>query len=100
MIVDNKGYLKLENVLELKQFSIYETSKDTNVLVKDTREDTVTLYFPKKDRLPWKITEGKRICSGIKVFDSSVDCISRIDLSKWNNGNQIMCYEITNEYLK
>lgn len=98
MIVKNNGYLKLENVLELKRFSIYKTNKQTHILIEDTGEERITLYLPKKDRLPYKLVEGKKICNGLKVFDSEINSISQIDISKWNNGNQIMCYKEFNQY--
>lgn len=93
MIVTNIGYLKLEDVLKLKHFSIYETSKKTHVLIKDTSEEKVFLYFPKEDRLPYKTVEGKKICGGVKIFDSKIDSVENMDISKWNNKNQIMSYE-------
>jgi hypothetical protein len=93
MIVYNIGYLKLESVLELKQFSIYETHKKTQILVKNTSQEKISLYFPKEDRLPYKTVEGKKICSGTKIFDSNKDLLSSIDTSGWNNKNQIMSYE-------
>ena len=93
MIVENIGYLRLESVLELEQFSIYETHKDTHVLVQNTSEEKIHLYFPKRDRLPWKIVEGRKICVGEKVFDSKKDSIFNIDTSKWNGENQIMSYK-------
>lgn len=93
MIVSNKGYLKIKDLKELKYFSIYETSKNTHILLIGKSSDKVCLHFPKKDRLPFKITEGKKICIAKKVFDSEINSIDTIDLSKWNNGNQIMSYE-------
>jgi hypothetical protein len=93
MIVKNLGYLKMENVLELDHFSIYETQKNTQILVENTSQEKILLYYPKQDRLPWKQVNGKKICSGIKVFDSKVDNIDTIDITKWNNGNQIMSYK-------
>lgn len=93
MIVENTGYMNLEQVLKLKHFSIYETNKNTHILVVNTSRDKIQLDFPKQDRLPWKITEGRKICRGVKVFDSLVNNVSDIDLNKWNNKNQIMSYE-------
>ena len=53
MIVSNNGYLKLNDVLELKNkgtdFSIYETHKKTNVLVTECFNDTISMYRPKPD---------------------------------------------------
>ena len=94
MIVSNIGYLNLESVLALEYFSIYETHKETNILViSKCSYDKTTLYFPKRDRLPWKLLEGKKICNATKIFDSKVNSIELIDISKWNNGNQIMSYK-------
>lgn len=93
MIVKNIGYLKLESVTVLDHFSIYETHKKTHILIKNISDENVHLYFPKEDRLPWKLLEGKKICSGKKIFDSKTDLLNNIDMSKWNNGNQIMSYE-------
>jgi hypothetical protein len=100
MIVENAGYLKMEQVLEMATnkeiFAIYLTHKGTHILIKDLdcnlQEHTV-LYLPKKDRLPWKLTEGKRIVSGTRVFKSTIDDINNLDTSKWNNKNQIMSYK-------
>jgi hypothetical protein len=32
MIVENIGYLKIDDVIKLEHFSIYETNKKTNIL--------------------------------------------------------------------
>lgn len=93
MIIKNIGYLKLDSVLGLEHFSIYETHKKTQVLVKNTSDEELFLYFPKEDRLPYKTIEGKKICSCKKVFDSKIDSLTNINTAKWNNGNQIMSYE-------
>ncbi len=93
MIVNNIGYLNLNSVLEIDHFSIYKTHKNTQILVKNTSVDILLLYFPKKDRLPWKLLEGKKICSGEKVFDSKTDSLIDIDITQWNGRNQIMAYE-------
>lgn len=93
MIVENIGYLKLDSVLELEHFSIYETHKKTQILVKNTSAEKLFLYYPKEDRLPYKTIEGKKICSCQKVFDSKTNTLTNIDTTKWNNGNQIMSYE-------
>jgi hypothetical protein len=98
MIVENVGYLKLEDVLKLEQFSIYETKKKTHILFKENKfyhgSQQEDFYYPKKDRLPWKVIEGKKICNNaVKVFDSKKDSLDKIDTSKWNNGNQIMSYQ-------
>ena len=93
MIVVNNGYMNLESVLLLDHFSIYETHKKTHILVKNTSEENIYLCLPKEDRLPWKLVEGKKICSGTKVFDSKTEYLSNIDTTKWNGGKQIMTYE-------
>ena len=49
MIVENLGYLSLEDVLKIeKQFSIYETHKKTHILVKECVDENIVLYYPKK----------------------------------------------------
>ena len=93
MIVKQLGYLKIEDVLKLGHFSIYETKKDTHILVKDTSAKLISLFYPKRDRLPWKGVEGKKVTVGTKIFDSKTDDRSLINQSKWNNGNQIMAYK-------
>ena len=103
MILENTGYKKIDEVLQMhannKPFSIYETHKGTHVLYHDivgnlgVRGVTRTLYYPKKDRLPWKVTEGKKIARCTCVFNSTIDDIKDLDTSKWNNKNQIMSYE-------
>jgi len=92
MIVERVGYLKLDDVLKLGHFSIYETHKKTNILIQDTSRDVRYICYPKKDRLPWKILDGKKISNCIKIFDSKINNVSEIDTTKWNNGNQIMSY--------
>jgi hypothetical protein len=96
MIVQNKGYLKQQQVVELlnsgARFAIYKTHKNTNILVKGANCDNIHLYYPKKDRLPWKTIEGKKVISGTKIFDSN-SRIEDLDTSGWNNKNQIMSYE-------
>lgn len=102
MIVNNTGYIKLDQVLEMvknkEQFYIYETKKGTHVLLKNIKSigvasDRIDLHNVKEDRLPWKIVEGKQITSGIKIFNSLTDDFTTVDTTKWNNGNQIMSYE-------
>jgi hypothetical protein len=96
MIVQNNGYLKQNQVLELlnsgASFAIYKTHKNTNILVKGVNCDNIDLYYAKKDRLPWKTVEGKKVISGTKIFDSN-SRIEDLDTSGWNNKNQIICYE-------
>lgn len=94
IIVENIGYLKMESISKLSNFSIYETNKNTHILIKNINYEKVELFYPKKDRLPYKDVEGKKICKGIKVFDSNVNSISEIKTEKWNNGNQILCYKL------
>jgi hypothetical protein len=62
MIVERIGYKKICDLEDLKHFSIYETNKKTNILILDTSISQGYLYYPKYDRLPWKIIEGKKIC--------------------------------------
>ena len=92
MIVNNTGYIKLDKVLEMfnnnESFSIYHTKKKTLILVKKATEQHIDLYKVKEDRLPWKITEGKKITSGTRIFNSNTDNIKTINI-----GNQIMSYE-------
>jgi len=100
MIVElyNK-YLKLQDVLDMiekgKLFSIYETSKGTNILVTYTSRDRkFKVYYPKKDRLPYKVLEGKKLVNCTKrLFCSKVNTVSELDTSTWNNGEQIMSYD-------
>lgn len=98
MIVENMGYLKLKDVLEMEHFSIYATSKKLQILVKDTSNEKLTLYYPRMDRLPWKMVEGKRICNATKIFDSKIDSKENVDVSKWNNKNQIIGYKAYSAY--
>jgi hypothetical protein len=94
MIVEQIGYKKIEDVIKIEHFSIYETTKGTQILIEGTSNNDNILYYPKRDRLPYKITEGKKICSiKSKIFDSKVNNLSKIDTTKWNNGNQIMVYD-------
>lgn len=93
MIVKQLGYLKFDDVLKLGHFSIYETKKGTHILVMDTSLKNISLFYPKKDRLPWKDVVGKKVTVCYKIFDSKTDDYSLINTSKWNNGNQIMTYK-------
>jgi hypothetical protein len=96
MIVQNNGYLKQKQVIDLLKsgicFAIYKTHKNTNILVKGANCDNIDLYYPKKDRLPWKTVEGKKVISGTKIFDSNSK-IEDLDTTYWNNKTQIMSYE-------
>lgn len=95
MIVSQIGYLKLNDVLKLKNegnlFSIYKTNKNTLVLVMNTESNCISLNYPKKDRLPWKLIEGKKITYGVKIYTSTE--IKNINTIGWNNNEQIMAYE-------
>src|SRR3972149_10928825 len=91
MIVRNTGYLKLDDVLTLENFSIYRTQKNTDVLVRNAFDDNLSLCLPKFDRLPWKTVEGKKICNGLtKIFDSKKNSKDDIDTSTGNNGTKKM----------
>ena len=95
MIVENNGYLTLADVLKLDCFSIYETTKKTHILVINPEEGlNGYFYFPKRDRQDYKLVEGKKITSGLRVFNSKTQPLSEIDITKWNGGKQIMSYEI------
>jgi hypothetical protein len=97
MIVENAGYLNYDQVHKLREdkvnFCIYKTTKNTHILIiePDTNGDNITLYNVKKDRLPYKVVEGKKIISGVKIFDSK--SINGLETIGWNNGNQIMSYK-------
>ena len=100
IIVQNLGYLNLKPVQEMLQnkvrFGIYYTTKKTMILVKFSEWqkeicDKIWLYYPKRDKLPYKLVEGKKITFGSIVFNSEID--KSIDTTGWNNGNQIMTYE-------
>jgi len=95
MIAQQVGYLKLNDVLKLKEdgtlFSIYKTHKNTNVLVLNRDKKNLNLTYPKKDRLPWKLTKGKKIVRCERIYCSKED--TEISTANWNNGEQIMCYE-------
>jgi hypothetical protein len=95
MIVEQVGYFKLNDVKELKEngklFSIYKTNKNTMVLVLDTKRTNLHLSYPKKDRLPWKTVEGKKIARCELVLCSDDD--TEITTCGWNNNEQIIVYE-------
>jgi hypothetical protein len=101
MIVNRIGYLKKEQVLEMLQkgehFSLYSTHKNTVVLIKNSPYALsfakMQLCYPKKDRLPYKTVEGKKIAYVTRFFNSASDSIELIDFEKWNGGNQVMAYE-------
>jgi hypothetical protein len=95
MIVEQVGYLKLNDVLKLKEegklFSIYKTNKDTMILVLNTTQTNPHLSYPKKDRLPYKTVEGKKIARCELVYCSNED--TNITTCGWNNNEQIMAYK-------
>ena len=95
MILTRLGYLKFKDVEELKSrgelFGIYKTNKNTEILVKGMTQAKVSFYYPKQDRLPWKITEGKKIARGELIYSSNSEV--PIDTTGWNNGEQIMSYQ-------
>lgn len=97
MIVENIGYLKKEQVAKMVTdkilFGIYNTHKNTFILVLGTDYETIELSYPRKDRLPWKLTEGKKIVRGELVFSSTKDDFELHDFSKWNNKTQIIAYQ-------
>ena len=98
MIVDNTGYIKLDKVKEMlnkgESFSIYKTHKGTDVLVRNIiNRDELHLYYPLKNKLPWKTVEGKKIAMCVKLFDSNINSVNDLDISNWNNKEQIMTYE-------
>ena len=100
MIVDNKGYKNLDQVLEMANngavFAIYSTRKKTEILVQSTSSiylwDRLDLYKMDFSRYPWKVIEGKKIKSNIKKVISSDD-LSLISTKNWNGRKQIMTYE-------
>jgi hypothetical protein len=93
MVVRNLGYIKFESLPNLGHFSIYETSRKTVVLIKDTSLECMDIYRPRRDRLPYQVEPGKRICSCYKIHDSKTDSLQDIDPSKLNMGKQIIAYE-------
>ena len=99
MVVYNTGYLKKADVIALAEkgvkFGIYQTYKNTNVLVKIRfyLPRRIELYQPQSNRLPYKLVDGKKITYGDLIFDSMMDNIELLDTTNWNNGNQIISYE-------
>lgn len=99
MIVEQVGYKSLGEVIEMYDngtiFSIFFTHKKTSILIIDKYnycQDTEQLYYPKRDRLPYKLTEGKKIANCKRLFKSSEDDIKHINPILWNNETQIMSY--------
>lgn len=98
MIVENIGYKNRDAVIELFndniKFTIYNTRKGTQILLLNTYHIVNCIFYPKKDRLPWKLIEDKCINQCIEiVFDSEKDSVNELNIEKWNNGNQILCYK-------
>lgn len=99
MIVENTGYLKIAEVIQLasdgKKFGIYRTPKDTLILFNSTvLSNRIDLCRPKLDRLPWKMVEGRKIMNSCTlVFDSTKDDISTFDFTNANMGSQLMSYK-------
>lgn len=101
MIVENYGYTSAENVLKLNLFCIYKTYKNTFILINldnnpyeyNFIRNTIELYTVKKDKLPFKIAEGKKITHGVIVFDSTKDDKKDLDISEWNGSKQIITYK-------
>ena len=95
MVVEQVGYLKLNQVQDLKNnselFSIYNTSKNTTILILNTDRDNLHLTYPKQDRLPWKTVEGKKIVRCKRIYCSNET--TEIPTIGWNNDEQIMTYK-------
>lgn len=95
MIVEQIGYIKSEAIMDMlikgEKFSLYKTHKNTCILVQDTHVMNVELFYVRRDKLPWKITEGKKIISGERIFSSEKES-DVLDNSLWNNGNQVIAY--------
>ncbi len=95
MIVNQIGYLNLGAVNKLKEngklFSIYKTNKNTVILVLNTKKKSLHLSYPQKNRLPFKVVEGKKIakCELIVCSETAIN----ITADGWNNNDQIMAYE-------
>lgn len=99
MIVNNIGYIKFDDLLKMydskEVFSIYETGKNTNILIKNTQyENLHAIYKVKEDRLPYKDVEGKKIVTITKqIFCSTKDSFDSLYTIKLNSGTQILAYE-------
>ena len=61
------------------------------ILVLNTKRTNLHLSYPKKDRLPYKTVEGKKIARCELVYCSNED--TNITTCGWNNNEQIMTYE-------
>ena len=76
-----------KSALKGTEFSFYKTHKNTVIIVLgSSHRFGNVLYYPKYNRLPWKVTEGKKIVSIKEKLNS-------VDISEWNNKEQIMVYE-------
>lgn len=95
MIVEQVGYLKLKDLKELKTqeklYSLYKTHKNTIILILSTKEKNLSLFYPKRDRLPYKILEGKKIVTCELIYCSNDN--TKIVTTGWNNNEQIMAYK-------
>ena len=92
MIVENLGYLKTEQILDMIKnnyvFSIYKTRKNTKIIVRGIVYNEIHLFYPKKDRVPYKSVEGRKIIDGVKIFDSKTDVFNESDYP-----NQMISYQ-------
>jgi len=95
MIVQQIGYLKFSQVQNLLQngdlFSVYKTNKNTYILILNTIDESLELYRPKQDRLPWKAVNGKKITKCKRVYSSNENI--KITKLGWNNNEQILAYK-------
>jgi len=98
-LVDQIGYLKLEDIFDLsnenKHFGIYSTHKGTSILLVGRINSTpFQIHYPQKDRLPYKRVPGKKVVNCVKcLFDSTKNSLDNLDTSNWNNSEQIMSYQ-------
>lgn len=97
MIVNQVGYKSIQEVIDLitedYKFSIYKTVKGTEILILDVDTMSIQLYYPKKDRLPYKVVEGKKITRGERIYSSTGT--EKLYVPDWY---QIMAYEEFNGY--
>lgn len=103
--VKSLKYKTLDFVSKLRYFAIYETKKGTQIALYseykmyfgDTFPNVIDLYYHDSSKEEWRGTseEGKKIQLGcLKIFDSNIDDIKNIDISKWNMSSQIIVYEL------
>lgn len=105
MIVERLKYLNIKQVLAMLEkgetFMILLTSRKTMVLVETFTSSEgmkngggLDLHLVRQDKLPYSITEGKRITSGQVVFRSTVNTKEELLAltPQWNMGMQIMAY--------